>query len=56
MDYKGLPSSGAADAAAKASVCGELTFEQAVVTDVCAPLIYVVLSHTHILILRRVLL
>lgn len=47
MDYKGLPSSGAADAAAKASVCGELTFEQAVVTDVCAPLIYVV-SYSYI--------
>jgi hypothetical protein len=56
LDHKGLPSSEAIDAAAKASVCGELTFDQAVVTDVCAPLIYVVLSHTHILILRSVLL
>lgn len=46
LDHKGLPNSEAIDAAAKASVCGELTFEQAVVADVFAPLIYVVLSHT----------
>jgi hypothetical protein len=56
LDFKGLPSIEAIDAAAKASVCGELTFEQAIVTDICAHLIYVVLSHTHILIFRRVLL
>jgi hypothetical protein len=56
LDHKGLPSSEAIDAAAKASVSGELTFDQAVVTDICATLIYVVLSHTCILILRRVLL
>jgi len=47
LDHKGLPSSEAIDADAKASVCGEMTFDQAVVTDVCAPLIYVVLSRTH---------
>lgn len=47
LDHKGLPSSDAIDVAAKASVYGEFTYEQAVVTDVCAPLIYVVLSHTH---------
>jgi hypothetical protein len=56
LDHKGLSSSEAIDAAAKTSVCGELTFDQAVVTNVCAPLIYVVFSHIHILILRRVLL
>jgi len=56
LDHKGLPSSEAIDAAALASVSGELTFDQAVVTDICATLIYVVLSHTCILILRRVLL
>lgn len=47
LDHKGLPSSEAIDAAAKTSVCGELTLDQAVVTDVCASLIYVVFSHTH---------
>jgi hypothetical protein len=29
LDHKGLPSSEAIGAAAKASVCGELTFDQA---------------------------
>jgi hypothetical protein len=56
LDRKGLPSSEAIVAGAKGSVFGELTFEQTVVTDVCAPPVYVVLSDTHILILRRVLL
>jgi len=56
LNHKGLPSSESIGAAAKASVGGELTFDQAVVTDICAPLIYVVLSHACILTLRRVLL
>jgi hypothetical protein len=42
----GLSSSEAIDAAARASFHGKLTFEQALVTDVCASLLYVVLSHT----------
>jgi hypothetical protein len=54
LDHKGLPSSEAIDAGAKGSVFGELTFEKTVVTDVCAPPVYVVLSHTHIPILGRV--
>jgi hypothetical protein len=47
LDHTGLPNSEAIDSGAKGSVFGELTFEQTVVTDVCVPPVYVVLSDTH---------